>query len=91
MRTTIDIPDELFRAVKAKAALEGRTMKAMMLEGLQLVMQKAPSRKRRLRKTRFPIIEGGQDGRMLTSEQVQKAIDDYYEEEAGYHAQFMRH
>ena len=90
MRTTIDIPDELFRAIKAKAALEGRTMKAMMLEGLQLVVQKPPSRKRKLRKAKFPIIEGGQDGRVLTSEQVQKAIDDYYEEEAGYHAKFVR-
>ena len=77
MRTTIDIPDELFRAVKAKAALEGRTLKAMMLEGLQLVVQKPPARKRKLSKVSFPIVEGNQDGRVVTNEAVQKAIDDY--------------
>jgi hypothetical protein len=87
MRTTIDIPDELFRAVKAKAALEGRTLKAIMLEGLQQAVQKPPVRKRKLRKVKFPIIEGNEDGRVVTNDMVQKAIDDYYEEEARYHAQ----
>ena len=29
MRTTLDLPDDLFRQVKAKAALEGATLKAM--------------------------------------------------------------
>ena len=38
MRTTIDIPDDLFRAAKAKAVLEGRSLKAVMLEGLQHVV-----------------------------------------------------
>jgi hypothetical protein len=30
MRTTLDLPDDLFRQVKAKAALEGATLKAML-------------------------------------------------------------
>jgi hypothetical protein len=31
MRTTIDLPDELFRQLKARAALEGVSMKTMVL------------------------------------------------------------
>lgn len=30
MRTTVELPDPLFRALKARAALEGRTLKSLM-------------------------------------------------------------
>ena len=30
MRTTLDLPDELFRALKAQAALEGTTLKDLV-------------------------------------------------------------
>ncbi len=30
MRTTLDLPDSLFRQLKAKAALEGTTLKALI-------------------------------------------------------------
>ncbi len=93
MRTTIDIPDDLFRAAKAKAALEGRPLKELVLEGLnQVVRTPQPNTpaKKRLKRTRFPIIEGKKDGRVLTNDMVQKAIEDYYDEEARYYAQLMR-
>jgi hypothetical protein len=35
MRTTIDIPDELFRRAKATAALEGGTLKDLVTEALR--------------------------------------------------------
>lgn len=39
MRTTLDLPDDLFRQVKAKAAIEGLTLKdlltAFVVSGLQ--------------------------------------------------------
>jgi hypothetical protein len=45
MRTTIDIPDELFRRAKSEAALRGRKLKDLVEEGLRLVLekQKAPA------------------------------------------------
>lgn len=90
MRTTIDIPDELLRAVKARAALEGRPLKALFLEGLQLAVGKPPARRAKLHKANFPIITGGPRGRMVTNEIVQKAIDDYYAEEARQHVESVR-
>jgi hypothetical protein len=40
MRTTVDIPDELFRRAKVEAALQGRTLKDLVEEGLRLVIEK---------------------------------------------------
>jgi hypothetical protein len=40
MRTTVEIPDELFRRAKSEAALTGRKLKDLVEEGLRLVMEK---------------------------------------------------
>jgi hypothetical protein len=39
MRTTVDIPDELFRLAKSEAALRGRKLKDLVEEGLRLVIE----------------------------------------------------
>ena len=39
MKTTIEISDELFRMVKAEAALRGRKLKDLVEEGLCLVIE----------------------------------------------------
>ena len=47
MKTTIDLPDDLYRRAKATAALRGRKLKDLVEEGLRLVLQskgKDPSR-----------------------------------------------
>jgi hypothetical protein len=35
MRTTIDIPDEIYRKLKIKAAVEGGTLREIALRGIQ--------------------------------------------------------
>jgi Arc/MetJ family transcription regulator len=52
MRTTIDLPDELFRQAKAKAALEGLSLKDVIThfveQGLRPgALSSAPQRRRR--------------------------------------------
>lgn len=39
MRTTVDIPDELYRSVKVLAAERGTTVRELVLEGLETVMR----------------------------------------------------
>lgn len=75
MRVTIDIPDELHQAAKAKAALEGRPLRALFLEGLELVARKPPAKRYKLRKATFPIIAGSPSGQVVTNEIVQKALE----------------
>ncbi len=46
MKTTIEVPDDLYRQAKAEAALSGRKLRDLVEEGLRLVL-KAPPKKRR--------------------------------------------
>ena len=39
MKTTVELPEELFRRAKAEAALRGRKFKHLVEEGLRLVLQ----------------------------------------------------
>ncbi len=55
MKTTLEIPDDLFREAKAKAALEGRKLKDVVAEGLRLAISGAPLSSQ-ARRTKFPLI-----------------------------------
>ena len=46
MKTTVEVPDDLYRQAKAEAALRGRKFRELVEEGLRLVLQ-APRRTRR--------------------------------------------
>ncbi|MGB8031174.1 MAG: ribbon-helix-helix domain-containing protein [Terracidiphilus sp.] len=39
MRTTVDIQDDVYRAVKVLAAERGSTVRELVLEGLEMVMR----------------------------------------------------
>ena len=39
MRTTIDIPDAMYRRLKARAAGEGRSAKTLILRGVEQVLK----------------------------------------------------
>ena len=47
MKTTIEVPDDLYRRAKAEAALRGRKLKDMIEEGLRLVLATPRERDRR--------------------------------------------
>lgn len=47
MKTTVEMPEELYRRVKAEAALRGRRMKDLIQEGLHRVLDEPqPARSR---------------------------------------------
>jgi hypothetical protein len=39
MRTTVDLSDSLYRAIKAKAALEGRTVREVLTQAVEQLLQ----------------------------------------------------
>jgi plasmid stability protein len=39
MRTTVDIPDEIYRRLKSRAAREGRSTRALILLGVKEVLK----------------------------------------------------
>lgn len=54
VRTTVDIPDELFRDLKLKSAREGVTLKRLIVKALEAHIHDAPARQRR--RIRGPLI-----------------------------------
>jgi hypothetical protein len=39
MKTTVEVPDDLYRRAKSEAALRGRKLKDLIEEGLRLVLE----------------------------------------------------
>jgi len=62
MRTTIDIPDAMYRRLKSRAAGEGRSAKALILQGVEQVLtSKATASGRRVK---LPIVRSKRPGTM---------------------------
>jgi hypothetical protein len=57
MKTTVELPDDLYRRAKAEAGLSGRKLRDLIEEGLRLALV-AP-RKRRGRRTLSELMERG--------------------------------
>ena len=81
MKTTVEIDDELYRQAKVLAAQQGITVKELMQRGLRLAMgiEAAPVRRHHVQ---FPLIKSKNPGRIVTAEEVRRAIDELDEEEA---------
>ncbi|MBI5397631.1 MAG: hypothetical protein HZA91_20225 [Verrucomicrobia bacterium] len=75
MKTTLEIPDDLFREAKAKAATEGRKLKDLVADALRAVVRQQPAAASDLRKTRFPILKSNKPG-ALSAEDVSRAEAD---------------
>lgn len=57
MRTTVDLPDELLREARRRAADEGTTLTALLADGLRLRLAGNSTARRRRR--RLPVSEVG--------------------------------
>jgi hypothetical protein len=60
MRTTVDIPDPLYRRLKSRAVSEGSSAKELILRAVQLILKDSPRKSRR--RVKLPIIKSKQPG-----------------------------
>lgn len=93
MRTSVDLPDELFRQAKARAALQGRSLKDLVADALRLLLQspksaQAPTPPPR---TQFPLIKAKDPTRKLTPEMAAAAEEELLHEEATAHGRLAGH
>lgn len=56
MRTTIDLPDALYRKTKATAALRGSSMKQLIVRALEAEVNAAASDSPKPRRVKLPLI-----------------------------------
>jgi hypothetical protein len=54
VRTTVDIPDVLYKELKSKAAREKRSVKELILRGVEVELRTRP--KKRSRRVVFPLV-----------------------------------
>lgn len=60
MRTTVDIPDPKYRLLKSRAASQGKTVKELVMRGVDVVLaEEETPRKRRLK---LPLIKSSHPG-----------------------------
>jgi hypothetical protein len=71
MRTTIDIPDETYRAIRVRAASEGTTMREIVLDGvaMRLGMGTGGAAPRQGGRPRFPVIRSKKPGSLKLGEE----------------------
>lgn len=60
MRTTIDIPDGVYRRLKAKAAAEGKSAKSLILRGVEQVLASKPSTP--VNRIKLPLVRSKRPG-----------------------------
>jgi hypothetical protein len=69
MRTTIDIPDAVYRRLKSRAASEGTSVRKLILRGVEVIIETKP-RGRGYRVT-LPLIPSDEPGTLnITNEQI---------------------
>ena len=69
MRTTVDIPDPLYREMKVFAASEGTTLKEIILEGVEARLRAGRPAARRQSRPRFPVIRSKRPGSLQLGEE----------------------
>ena len=91
MKTTLDLPDDLVRAVKIRAAEENRKLKDLMADLLQSwLAQRRGAVSTARRRLKLPLVECAHAARPdeeMTPERVAEAL---LEEEAGRHREALR-
>lgn len=73
VRTTVDIPADLYRQLKEQAAARGCSVRELVLKGAEVVLLK--EQKPRSRRVQFPLIGSGERKVALTNEQIYEYIE----------------
>ncbi len=60
MRTTVDIPDPVYRRLKSRAAGEGSSAKELILRGVEYVLKER--RRKSRRRIKLPLVRSKRPG-----------------------------
>ncbi|MFN0167362.1 MAG: hypothetical protein ACKV22_13105 [Bryobacteraceae bacterium] len=72
VRTTVDIPDDLYKRIKSQAALRGCTVKELILRGVEAEISRSRPRKKRVK---LPIFDSKDPGVLsLTNRQINELL-----------------
>jgi hypothetical protein len=69
MRTTVDIPDPLYREMKIRAAREGTTLKEIILEAVAIKLQTGKTTEKPEKRIKFPVVRSKNPGSLKLGEE----------------------
>ena len=70
MRTTVELPDPIYREMKIRAANEGTTIREIILEGVTMRLRGENATSTRGDRPRFPVIRSRNPGSLKLGEEV---------------------
>jgi hypothetical protein len=74
MRTTVDIPDPVYRRLKARAASQGCSVKELVLRGVKAELENS-GKLREKRRITLPLVDSKKPGRLeLTNSQINEIL-----------------
>lgn len=77
MKTTLELPDDLMREIKVRAAREDRKLKDLMTELLRRGLDAEPHKERPRKRVQFPLIHvphAALPGEELTPERIHEIL-----------------
>ena len=69
MRTSLDIPDPLYREMRVRAASEGTTMREIILDGVAMRLRGGNTAPKQAGLARFPAIRSAKPGSLKLDEE----------------------
>jgi hypothetical protein len=69
MRTSVDIPDPIYRELKVRAALEGTTVREIILDGVTMRLRNESTPAENEGRPRFPVIRSQHPGALKLGEE----------------------
>ena len=76
MRTTIDIPDAVFRRAKSAAALEGKTLKRFVVDAITHELGDGAGGPQESRRVTLPLVRSRNPGSLsITADTVADALN----------------
>jgi hypothetical protein len=73
VRTTVDIPEPLYRKLKEQAAAQGNSVRELVLAGVRTVLLR--DHRPRPKRVRFPLIVSKGPKVAVTSEQIYEHVE----------------
>jgi hypothetical protein len=74
MRTTVDIPDPIYRQLKSRAAVQGCSVKQLILQGVEMELRGASGQRNKARIS-LPLIKSRHPGRLrLTNKAINEIL-----------------
>jgi hypothetical protein len=69
MRTSVEIPDPIYREMKVTAATEGTTIREIILDGVALRLRNRSLAAKQDRSPRFPVLQSRNPGSLKLGEE----------------------